>query len=223
MEQLKEIKKRFLREVEKNNVCISGNPKGTDIFWPKSFATLYYQYSFCKIYTQNKSPIIMQINESNDFINDLWSNFFKNPVIKNEFLSTNKSLFEFKESYKNLSFDIVIIKKYKKIEDIYYFTNFLKSKLNKNGLLIIENINFDIKFVTKIFFQHSCKIFDFRFNSFVIDNCIVEIRRNSFIKKMIFIINYSPRYLFHLLVELVYRSLFILNKFIRKETKDNNI
>ncbi len=212
MEKVKEIKKRFLSEILKNNICISKNPKGTDIFWPKSFITLYYQDSFCKIYNQNKSPVIIQINESNKIIDNLWNSFFKNPVIKNEFLSTNQSLLLFKDLYKDFSFDIVIIKKYKNIEDINKVINLLQSKLKKNGLIIIENINFDIKLVTKLFLQHSCKIFDFRFNRFLIDNCIIEIKRYSSKKKLILKIYYLPRYIFHLLVDLTYYNLYILNK-----------
>lgn len=212
MEKIKEIKNRFLSEVLKNDICISKNPKGTDIFWPKSYANLYYQDSFCKVYNQNKSPVIIQINESNKIIDKLWNSFFKNPVIKNEFLNTNKSLLLFKELYKDFLFDIVIIKKYKNIKDKNQLINFLHSKLKKNGLIIIENISFDIKFVTKLFFQHSCKIFDFRFNRFLIDNCIIEIKRYSLKKKMILKIIYLPRYIFHLLVELLYFNLYILNK-----------
>ena len=176
MEKFKGTKKRFLKEIEKNKICISKNPKGTDIDWPKSYAKLYYKDRFCKIYNQNKSPVFVQINESNKVINNLWNSFFKNPVIKNEILSTNHSFKIFKEVYKDFLFDIVIIKKYKNIENINYVINFLKSKLKKNGVIIIENTNSDIKFVTKIFFEHSCKIFDFRFNRFLIDNCIIDNR-----------------------------------------------
>ena len=157
MEKFKEIKKRFLREIEKNKICISKNPKGTDIFWPKSYAALYYKDSLCKIYNQNKSPVIIQINESNKIINNLWNSFFKSPIIKDEIISTSQSFEIFIESYKDFLFDVVIIKNYKNIEDIYYVINFLKSKLKKNGVIIIENINSDIKCVTNIFFKHSCK------------------------------------------------------------------
>lgn len=212
MEKVKEIKKRFLSEIKKNNICISNNPKGTDINWPKSFATLYYQDSFCKIYSKKKSPVIIQINESNKIIDNLWNNFFKNPLIKNEIVITNQSLKLFKAQYKDFSFDIVIIKKYKNIEDLKKFINFLKSKLKKNGVIIIENINFDFKLITKLFFQHSCKICDFRFKRFLIDNCIIEIKKYSSKKKMILRLRYLPRYIFHLIVELTYYSLYILNE-----------
>lgn len=212
MEKVKKIKKRFLNEVKKNNICISNNPKGTDIFWPKSFVTLFYQNSFSNIYSKNKSPVIIQINESNKVIDNLWNNFFKKPLIKNEIVITNQSLKIFKALYKDFSFDIVIIKNYKNIEDIEKVINFLKSKLNKNGLIIIENINFDLKFTTKLFIQHSCKIFDFRFNRFLIDNCIIEIKKYSSYKKMILKLRYLPRYIFHLIVEITYSSLYILNE-----------
>ena len=212
MEKVKEIKKRFLSEVKKNNICISNNPKGSDIYWPKSFATLYYQDSFCKIYNKNKSPVILQINESNRTIDNLWNNFFKNPLIKNEIIINDQSLKLFQELYRDFLFDIVIIKKYKNIQDINKVINFLKSKLKKNGVIIIENINFDIKFITKLFFQHSCKIFDFRFNRFLIDNCIIEIKKYSSKKKMVLKLRYFPRYIFHLIVELTYYSLCILNE-----------
>ena len=214
MEKFKETKIRFLREVKKNNICISENPKGTDISWPKSFANLYYQYSMSKIYNKNKSPSIIQINESTKVRDDLWNNFFENPLIKNEFLSTKQSLFIFKDLYKDFLFDIVIIKKYKEIEDIHNIINFLKSKLKNNGVIIIENINLDIKFVTKLFFKHYCKIFDFRLNRFLIDNCIIEIKKYSFNKRSIFKMIYLPRYFFHLIVELTYYILNILNKII---------
>ena len=217
MEQFKETRKRFLSEVKKNNICISENPEGTDISWPKSFASLYYQDSMSKIYNKNKSPVIIQINESTKIVDDLWNNFFENPVIKNEFLSTKQSLFKFKELYKDFLFDIVIIKKYKNIEDINNMINFLKSKLKKNGVIIIENINFDIKFVSKLFLKHYCKIFDFRFNRFVIDNCIIEIKRCSFKRKMILKMKSLPQYIFHLLVELTYYILYILKNFFSKK------
>ena len=214
MEKFKETKRRFLREVKKNNICISENPKGTDISWPKSFATLYYQDSMSKIFNKNKSPVIIQINEPTKIREDLWNNFFENPVIKYEFLNTKQSLLKFKDLYKDFLFDIVIIKNYKNIEDIYEIINLLKSKLKRNGVIIIENINFDIKFVTKLFFKHYCKIFDFRFNRFLIDNCIIEIKKYSFNKRRFFKMIYFPRYFFHLLVELTYNILNILNKFI---------
>ena len=212
MEKLKEIKKRFSREIEKNKICISKNPKGTDIVWPKSYSELYYKDSFCKIYNQNKSPVIIQINESNKIINNLWNSFFKSPIIKDEIISTSQSFEIFIESYKDFLFDVVIIKNYKNIEDIYYVINFLKSKLKKNGVIIIENINSDIKCVTNIFFKHSCKIFDFRFNRFLIDNCIIEIKRYSSNKKRILIIKFLPRYIFHLVVELTYYYLYIFKE-----------
>ena len=212
MKKFKQIKKRFLREIEKNKICISKNPKGTDIVWPKSYSELYYKDSFCKIYNQNKSPVIIQINESNKIINNLWNSFFKSPIIKDEIISTSQSFEIFIESYKDFLFDVVIIKNYKNIEDIYYVINFLKSKLKKNGVIIIENINSDIKCVTNIFFKHSCKIFDFRFNRFLIDNCIIEIKRYSSNKKRILIIKYLPRYIFHLVVELTYYYLYIFKE-----------
>ena len=212
MKKFKQIKKRFLREIEKNKICISKNPKGTDIVWPKSYSELYYKDSLCKIYNQNKSPVIIQINESNKIINNLWNSFFKSPIIKDEIISTSQSFEIFIESYKDFLFDVVIIKNYKNIEDIYYVINFLKSKLKKNGVIIIENINFDFKLITKLFFQHSCKICDFRFKRFLIDNCIIEIKRYSSNKKRILIIKYLPRYIFHLVVELTYYYLYIFKE-----------
>ena len=35
-------KYRFLRVIKENNLCISNNPIGIDIDWPKSYAKLYY-------------------------------------------------------------------------------------------------------------------------------------------------------------------------------------
>ena len=223
MEKFKETKKRFLREVKNNNICISENPKGTDISWPKSFASLYYKNLMSKIYHKNKSPLIIQINESKKIIDDLWNSFFKNPVIKNEFLSTNQSLFIFEELYKDYLFDVVIIKEYKNIENINKVINCLKTKLKKNGVIIIENINFDFIFVTKLFFKHYCKIFDFRFNRFLVDNCIIEIKRYSFKKRMFFKIYNLPKYIFYLLVELTYYILYLLSKKYLVKNKRNHI
>ncbi len=212
MEKIRETKKRFLNEIKKNNICISENPKGTDIFWPKSYAILYYQYSLSKIYNQNKAPVILQINEPINIIDNLWNGFFKNPKIKNEFLSTNKSLLIFKELYKDYLFDIIIIKQYKNIKNINQVINFLKSKLKTNGVIIIESVSFDIKFVTELFFKHSSKIFDFRINRFLIDNCIIEIKRYSSIKKIFYRFSYLPRYIFHLIVDSCYYSFNILKR-----------
>ena len=201
---------RFQKEIKKNLVCLSINPRGIDINWPKSYANLYYKNTLSRIYNFNNSPIIIQINDNNKIIDRLWNGFFVNPIILRGIINDQQSFNLFKEKNKDLSFDIIIIKNYKNIDQIFKVIKFLKSKLKVNGIIVIENIYFDVKLVTQLFLRHSCEIFDFRLNRFLIDNCIIEIKRNS-LKKIII---YKPflilKYFYFFLLEIVFYILYII-------------
>ena len=183
MNQTQKSKSKFQKVINENNLCISLNPKGVDINWPKSYACLYYNKRFQKIYGNNKSPRILEINQNNKNKIKLWNNFFKKPFIyeKNIQSISDTNLID-----QNLNFDIIFINKYKKIKGIFKILEFLKYKLNRGGIIIIENIHFNMFLVLRLFLFMDTKIYDFRINRFLINNCLIEIENKKRVNKFFY-------------------------------------
>ena len=80
MSKLRKNKFKLLEIINHNNLCVSNNPEGIDINWPKSFARLYYSQFLEEIYDLTKSPVILEINQENIYKKKLWESFFDNPI-----------------------------------------------------------------------------------------------------------------------------------------------
>ena len=65
MSKLSKNKFKLGEIINDNNLCISNNPEGIDINWPKSFARLYYSKCLEDIDNLTNSPLILEINQEN--------------------------------------------------------------------------------------------------------------------------------------------------------------
>ena len=174
---------RFLKIIKENNYCLSVNPQGIDINWPKSYALLYYSNKFENIYKKNRSPRILEINQVNKYKIKLWNCLFDKPVIYEQQIQGNYDYQRIKRLDNQIRFDIIFINSYKEITNIIYLINFLKRKLNKKGIIIIEDFYFSTPLLLRLFFSQEIKIYDFRINRFIINNCLIEIKNSSFLIK----------------------------------------
>ena len=175
MKKLNKKDNRLLNIINKNNLCISNNPKGLDINWPKSYANLYYCYKLQKIYTHNNSPKILEINQDNSYRNKLWNCFFNKPIINEGKILCISDYLKCKSTGNKNKFDIIFIHNYKNIKNIFNLIKYLKKNLNRKGIIIIENINFAIPLIIRLFIFDKIKIYDYRLNSFLVNNCLIEI------------------------------------------------
>ena len=66
----------FSETIKELNVCISNNPKGLDLNWPKSYAELFYDDLLEDLYMRNNSPYILEINQFNNLKDFLWKKIF---------------------------------------------------------------------------------------------------------------------------------------------------
>ena len=169
--------KRCLIEIiKKNKLSIKENPFGINQFWPKSYIHLFYN-NFCKrLYIKEKSPNILEVNQKNKLNLKLWTFFFKEPTIKN--ISLAKII---KNNFNDkLKFDFIIIQsKYVNKKIISILINLLKYE----GVIIIENIGREQQKVMKIYFNFFCKnnlkIYDYRYDRFILKNCILVIESKN--------------------------------------------
>ena len=76
---------RLIKIIKKKNLCLSGNPKGIDINWPKSFAKLYYSKKVEEIFHKNKSPRILEINNKNYLRKKMWIYYFDDPSLYDDY------------------------------------------------------------------------------------------------------------------------------------------
>ena len=164
--------------IEKNNFSIKNNPFGTIRLWPYSYIELFYN-SFCKeLYKRNQSPIILEVNQSNNLNLKIWDLFFKKAKI------INISLEKIKQNKYNLSlkFDMIIIKNKDVLNDKKIIPKLINS-LNSKGVFIIENIGREYKSIIKIylnyFFKFKIDTYDFRYSRFVLKNCILVIEKKK--------------------------------------------
>ena len=167
--------------IETNKLSIKNNPFGTKRLWPYSYIELFYD-SFCnKLYKINQSPSILEVNQENNIDLEIWNFFFIKPNIKNISLRKIK-LNEYDDSIK---FDMIITKN----KEVFYNQKiFLKliNSLKPKGVLIIENVGRAPKNIIRIYQKYFMKmkidIYDFRYNRFILKNCILSIenKKNKF-------------------------------------------
>ena len=146
--------KRFLEIIKNNNLCISENPKGIDINWPKSYAKLYYSQIADEIFRNNQSPKILEINNKNPLKQKLWECFFKNPILLQENINNVNEYLKSQKIKKESNFEMIIINNYKNINNIFGLIYLLKFKLATKGVIIIENFYFNLPLISKLFFLH---------------------------------------------------------------------
>ena len=207
---------RLIKIIKKKNLCLSENPKGIDINWPKSFAKLYYSQKVEEIFHKNKSPRILEINNKNYLREKMWIYYFDDPEVIFESFNNVNDLLSNKELNKDNKFEMIIISNYKDIDNIFLFINLLKKKLTFEGVIIIENVYFSLAIVSRIFFSFETNIFDFRLNKFIINNCLLEIKNSNkinFFSKNKLNIN---SYFYHLFIDLFYISIYKLNLYLNK-------
>ena len=204
--------KRFLEIIVNNNLCISENPKGLDINWPKSYAKLYYSQMVEEIFKNNQSPKILEINNNNPLKQKLWGCFFKNPFLLQENINNVNEYLKSKKIKKESNFEIIIINNYKNIKNIFTIIYLLKFKLAAKGIIIIENFHFSLPLISKIFFFFETNILDFRLNKFIINNCLIEIKNSSRFRNLIKTFTHFHKYIYHIFVDILYKSIDKLNQ-----------
>ena len=203
MKRSSKIEYRLNKIIKGNNYCLSVNPKGLDINWPKSYARLYYSHKFEDIYKNNRSPRILEINQDNKYREKLWNSFFDSPLIYNEKIKRGSDYPSMIQIENKVRFDIIFINNYKEIKNIIYLINFLTNKLTKKGIIIIENIHFSIPLLIRLFLFQDIKIFDFRINRFLINNCLIEIKNSSFLRKAFNKFKTVNRLVFFLIIDTI--------------------
>ncbi len=176
-----EKENNLIKIIETNNFSIKNNPFGTKRLWPYSYIELFYN-SFCKkLYKINQSPSILEVNQENIINLEIWNFFFNEPNIKNISLEKIKRN-EYEDSIK---FDIIIVEN-KAVLSNQKILSKLISSLNPKGVLVIENIGRAPKNIIRIFQKYYMKlkidIHDFRYNRFILKNCIllIENKKNKF-------------------------------------------
>ena len=192
--------KCLIEIIERNKLSIKDNPFGTKRLWPYSYIELFYN-SFCnQLYKSEKSPNILEVNQNNKNSLKIWEYFFEKPNILNINLS---KIINYKYS-RTTSFNIIIIKN-KDLSNNKIILKTLINFLKPNGIIVIENIGANSKFIIKIFQNYfstfKVSVLDFRINRFIADNAILVIEKR---KNKISIINRL-------------KSLFLLIKFLITE------
>ena len=197
-----EKENNLVKIIETNKLSIKNNPFGTKRLWPYSYIELFYN-SFCnKLYKINQSPSILEVNQENIIDLVIWNLFFIKPNIKNISLGKIKHN-EYDDSIK---FDMIIIKNKEVLSNQKIFSKLISS-LNPKGVLIIENVGREHKHIIKIYQKYFLKlkinIYDFRYNRFILKNCIllIENKKNKFS-------------IFDIIRELILLFKFLFNEFI---------
>lgn len=195
----------------KNNLCLSNNPYGIDLNWPKSYARLFYNKELSNLYKNKKSPNILEINQRSPIKNNLWDIYFNNPYINNIEFNKGDNLFLFKKRLKKFKYDLVIVNydNYKSITNS--FINILLEALEKNGKIIIENIYFDSKLIFNLFFSFNCIINDYRLKRFLLNNTLVIINKSYKSKQ-----NHLHKFINLLCFLIIDFTLLLIKKSIKK-------
>lgn len=173
-----EKKNNLIEIIEKNKLSIKNNPFGTKRLWPYSYIELFYN-SFCnKLYKINQSPSILEVNQENNIDLEIWNFFFNKPNIINISLGSIKH----KQYEDSIKFDMIIIKNKEVLSNQKIFLKLINS-LKPKGVLIIENVGRDPKNIIKIYQKYFMKlkinIYDFRYNRFILKNCILSIENKK--------------------------------------------
>ena len=176
-----EKENNLIEIIETNKLSIKNNPYGTKRLWPYSYIELFYN-SFCnKLYKINQSPSILEVNQENNIDLEIWNFFFIKPNIKNISLGKIKH-----NNYDDsIKFDMIIIKNKELLSNQKIFLKLINS-LKPKGVLIIENVGRAPKNIIRIYQKYFMKmkidIYDFRYNRFILKNCILSIqnKKNKF-------------------------------------------
>lgn len=195
-------KNSLIKIIELNKLSIKNNPLGTLRLWPYSYIELFYN-TFCnELYKFKNSPTILEVNQENNLNLIVWDYFFNKPKIKNINLKKIKQ----NKYNQSLKFDMIIVKNKDLLNDKKIISKLINS-LEKEGALIIENIGREsrsiIKIYIKYFMNFKIDIYDFRYNRFILKNCILLIEKKK--------IKFS---LLHRIKSLMYLFLFIFTEFI---------
>lgn len=173
-----ESKKCLIEIIERKGLSIKNNPFGVTRLWPNSYIKLFYNEYCNKLYKVEKSPNILEVNQSNKLNLEIWSSFFDKPNINNISIETLMS----NEFDTSLMYNMIIIKnKYLGTDQkvLPKLISILKSK----GIIIVENIGRHHKSVLKIYVNYSRKfkvdIYDFRLDKIILNNCILIIRKRT--------------------------------------------
>ena len=118
----------------------------------------------------------------------------------------------------NLNFDIIFINNYKKIKGIFTILEFFKYKLNRGGIIVIENIHFNMFLVLRLFLFMDTKIYDFRMNRFLINNCLIEIENKKRINKFFYKFLNIHRLILFLILDRI-SSIIVLSLHLKKHYK----
>lgn len=207
---------KFSEVIKNYKICISNNPKGLDLNWPKSYAEFFYDEKLKYLYPKNRIIKILEINQLNEFKNVLWENYFKNVYIDYKIYLKNKDLQNIQKIPKTTKFDIIIINDYKNISSLGILLKELKARLNYKGSIIFENFHFNYFLALKLYFLHNCNIYDFRLKRFIIDNCILIVYQDN--KKYLSHLSIK-RYInliIFFIIDLIYCSINLLLNKIRK-------
>ena len=173
-----ESRKCLIEIIERNKLSIKDNPFGTKRLWPYSYIELFYN-SFCrKLDRSEKSPNILEVNQTNKNNLKVWQYFFETPNIVNISLSkiiNNKYAFSIK-------FNLTIIQN-KDLSNNKRLLKTLTNLLELNGIIVLENIGANSRFIIKIFQNYFSRfkvsVLDFRINRFIVDNAILIIEKRK--------------------------------------------
>ena len=206
-----EAENKLIEIIESNKLSIKNNPFGTKRSWPYSYIELFYN-SFCNnLYMIKESPSILEINQENIIDLEIWNFFFNKPIIKNISLEKIKH----NEYDHSIKFDMIILKNKEVLSDQKIFSTLISS-LNPKGVLIIENIGRDYKNIIKIYQKYFMKlkldIYDFRYDRFILKNCILTIKNKKIKFSIFYIIRESIILIKFLFTELIIFLLLVTIK-----------
>ena len=171
-------KKSLAEIIYKENLCIRYNPSGIFRLWPYSYIDNFYNEYCESLYQLNSSPNILEINQTNNLNLKLWESFFNDPKLDNltkeYLLSTSHKIL--------LKYDMIILKD-KNLIDNKKNINKLINLLKNDGVIVIENIGRSYRKVFKIYLNNfrnfGIEILDYRFSRFILNNCILLIRKKN--------------------------------------------
>lgn len=188
------------------NLNLSNNPRGTDKGDYKSYVDKYYEISFKKI--RNSNIKLLEIGFRHGASLALWSHYFKDikilgldnasdrsltenlPVNENWLALDNISTrigdaYDFKFAKEVIGpFDIIIDDGPHSLESQLIAMDLYHTKLSKNGVMIIEDIQkygglILLFFILKVPFKFALSIKDLRAHKWSHDNILLIIRRCS--------------------------------------------
>ena len=118
-----------------NKLCIRDNPMGIKRLWPYSYIEHFYDQFCNELFYRNKSPNILEINQTNILNIKLWEFYFENPRVDKYNLEKIMS-----KNFKNLSkYDLIIIKDKNLITNKKVLSKLISS-LAIDGIIVVENI-----------------------------------------------------------------------------------